>query len=354
LARASGPPNGVLPRGRRVATRFGAFDVHCFAGVHEAGDALAVTRGPLGGEAPLLARVHSSCVTSEVFGGRDCDCSEQLAACFERIAAAGRGVLFYLPQEGRGAGLVAKARDRMMVQASRERLTTFEAYARLGLPRDVRRYDAVATMAAALGIRAPLVALTNNPDKVAGLLQAGVALAGSEPLARPPSPFNAHYLEAKWSSGHALPPPVRGSRRAVPPEAVPWIEPEPVAEAPGYWWMASYLLPVAPARGDAEAAPRWLRVRVYRDPERGRTRPVLSPWTRGAPAGAPRLRRVQRHQLVDRLPLRRTPASLRRWRATLDEMTARGSGRVLFLDPDEQAAPDAATAALLDHEPARG
>jgi len=80
---------------------------------------LAVARGDLRAPEPLLARVHSSCVTSESYGSRDCDCAEQLDAALAHVARAGRGVVFYLMQEGRGAGFTAKARDRMIVQASR-------------------------------------------------------------------------------------------------------------------------------------------------------------------------------------------------------------------------------------------
>src|SRR6185436_1559805 len=111
--------------------------------------------GAVGAPAPLLARVHSSCVTSEAYGACDCDCAEQLAASLAEIAGAGRGVLFYLMQEGRGAGFAAKARDRMLVQTSRHRLTTFEAYARMGLDHDCRRYEEVGDLCRLLGVRAP-------------------------------------------------------------------------------------------------------------------------------------------------------------------------------------------------------
>src|SRR4029453_15909931 len=114
--------------------------------------ALAVAMGDLTGAAPLLARIHSSCITSESYGGGDCDCVQQLDTALERIARAGRGVVFYLMQEGRGAGFLAKARDRMIVQASGNRLTTFEAYAQMGIEKDQRRYDEVGFACRLLGV----------------------------------------------------------------------------------------------------------------------------------------------------------------------------------------------------------
>ena len=153
---------GVVP----LDTTHGPFAAHVLQNVATGSVAFAVARGDVRGSAPLLARIHSSCVTSETFGGCDCDCVEQLDLALERIADEERGVVFYLMQEGRGAGFSAKARDRMLVQASRNRLTTFEAYERMGLGHDHRRYDEVGHASALLGVTAPLVLLTNNPDKL--------------------------------------------------------------------------------------------------------------------------------------------------------------------------------------------
>jgi len=189
---------------RALATRHGEFTVHVCRDLMRRAHLLAIARGDLTSPEPLLARVHSSCVTSETYGGCDCDCSEQLEAALAAIAAAGRGVVFYLEQEGRGAGFVAKVRDRMLVQASGGRLGTFEAYAQMGLPADLRTYDAVAGVRAVLGVCAPLVLLTNNPEKLAALRALGIPLAGSAALARPSSPFNQHYLAAKAAAGHRL------------------------------------------------------------------------------------------------------------------------------------------------------
>ncbi len=135
--------------------------------------AMVLSRGALAARSPLLARVHSSCLTSECLMGCDCDCAGQLEDALERIAARGRGAIVYLMQEGRGAGLSAKARDRMLVQASGSRLTTFDAYERMGLPPDLRRYDAVASMLAMLDVRGPLRLLTNNPEKLGAVARGG-------------------------------------------------------------------------------------------------------------------------------------------------------------------------------------
>src|SRR5262249_38584013 len=197
------------------------------------GLALALCHGEVSGDAPLLARVHSSCMTSETFGGCDCDCAGQLDAALAAIARAGRGAVFYLLQEGRGAGFVAKARDRMMVQASCGRVTTFDAYARMGLGRDYRRYDAVGFAAAALGIAAPLTVLSNTPDKGAALQRPNVPPARVAPPPPAASPFNLHSLAAKSRSGHALSAAVeRAGGPAALPEPVGYFHPHPLPQRP--------------------------------------------------------------------------------------------------------------------------
>ncbi len=112
---------------RALETRHGPFEAVVFRNLGSHRLAIVLLRGDVSGSEPLLARVHSSCVTSEALGARDCDCADQLDGALAAIAVEGRGALFYLLQEGRGAGLTAKSRDRMLVQASRHRLTTFEA-----------------------------------------------------------------------------------------------------------------------------------------------------------------------------------------------------------------------------------
>src|SRR5262245_61130058 len=177
-----------------IETSHGAFATHWFQNLSTRRPALALTLGDVATREPLLARVHSSCVTSESLCGCDCDCASQLDASLERIAAEGRGALFYLMQEGRGAGIAAKARDRMIVQASDHQITTFEAYDLMGLGRDLRRYEEVAFACQLLRIAAPLRLLTNNPEKRAAIEAEGVAVSDMLPLRGSASPESAHYL----------------------------------------------------------------------------------------------------------------------------------------------------------------
>jgi GTP cyclohydrolase II len=325
---------------RALATRYGSFRLWRFRAA-SGEPALALVRGDVGGPEPLLARVHSSCLTSEFLGALDCDCAEQLGGALETIARAGRGALLYLMQEGRGAGLLAKARDRMMVQAHGERITTFEAFARMGLPNDRRSYEAVPGLLAALGVEAPLRLLTQNPEKRRCLEAAGVRIA--ERLALPPAhtPWNAHYLAAKAGHGHALAAPA--DRGAALPAPVRWFEPEPVAALPRFLRAAHYLMPVAGAG--------WLRAHVFWDTARERERLVLAPLhERGANGAA--LRTVQPQALLDRLPLEPSGATRRAWRRTLAHFAAGHGGRALVLDPDETAPPDTETLRLLAPEAA--
>lgn len=329
-------------------TRFGPFALHRFTSGGE--PVLALVRGEIGGAAPLLARVHSSCMTSEFLGGLDCDCAVQLAYALATIAAEGRGVLVYLMQEGRGAGLVAKARDRMMVQAHGERITTFDAFERMGLPGDRRSYEAVADVLPRLGVEAPLRLLTHNPEKRARLAALGVAIAESVRLPPAHSPWNAHYLAAKARHGHELAP--SDAEGAHLPERVAWFEPHLLPALPRFVRAACWLLPVPEG---------WLRATVYEDRRAGGPRLVLEPLaTRGGSAPLPRggsaalargegtpLRRVQPQALLDRLPLAPAGPTQRTWRAAAAALAERGHGCALVLGPDEPGTPDAETLSLL-------
>jgi 3,4-dihydroxy 2-butanone 4-phosphate synthase/GTP cyclohydrolase II len=316
-----------------LSTVHGDFIVHRFHDLASGQPVLAVTRGALRGPEPVLARVHSSCVTSEAYGACDCDCAEQLDAALAHVAAAGRGIVFYLPQEGRGFGFSAKARDRMLVQASRQRLTTFDAYAAMGLPRDARRYDQVATVCRLLGVAAPLRLITNNPEKVAALMADGVVVDGTVTVDGFASPFNRHYLAAKSGSGHTLTARLDDLDTAELPEPVEAFEPHPIADAPRFLRLATYLLPV---RLQTLA---WFRLHLYFDLEVRSERVVL---THGRAAGA--LVRVQPEELLERFPLR-LPVGKRRWRAAAEAMVAHGGGATLFVHGGVDA--DSATLDLL-------
>jgi GTP cyclohydrolase II len=211
----------LLGEGRQELAAAGArFVLHRFRNLRSGDPALALTLGDVHGAAPLLARVHSSCVTSEALGACDCDCAGQLQAALRELAACGRGALFYLFQEGRGAGLAAKARDRMAVQASRERVTTFEAYVEMGLCRDLRRYEEVAFLCRLLGIAAPLRLLTHNPEKAKALEDAGVRVDEIVPLAPQLSPWNT--TTSPRSPARATPSPTRAKGPPRSPIRCPW------------------------------------------------------------------------------------------------------------------------------------
>jgi len=272
-----------------LPTRHGDFAVHFFRDLASERTAMAIVCGSLGDTSPLLARVHSSCLTSECLMGRDCDCAEQLDGALARMADAGEGVLFYLMQEGRGAGLTAKARDRMIVQASGNRMTTFEAYAEMGLPPDLRRYEAVAAMARLLGLRAPLRLLTNNPEKAAAvaktLADENIEVCSCEPIQGPTSAFNSDYLSAKHDSGHAINRPAE-IMAALPPGPVQRHAPMLLAGGSTRFLTASYFLPVALSDcpgaedvgdlGNVDDTVDWFRLSVIFDSETGLESIVLA------------------------------------------------------------------------------
>jgi 3,4-dihydroxy 2-butanone 4-phosphate synthase/GTP cyclohydrolase II len=133
-----------------VETRMGPFTAHVFQDVIHKGYVIALAAGEVTGASVLYARIHSSCITSETLRGCDCDCVQQLEGALEVIQRKGNGILFYLMQEGRGVGYVAKARDRMLVQSSHDRISTFEAYRCMGLKKDHRGYEDVAGVSATL------------------------------------------------------------------------------------------------------------------------------------------------------------------------------------------------------------
>ncbi|MFO0688790.1 MAG: GTP cyclohydrolase II [Myxococcota bacterium] len=328
---------------RRLATRHGEFELHLFRDLAEARVAMVLARGDVAGASPLLARVHSSCLTSEGLGGCDCDCAEQLDGALARIAAAGRGVLVYLMQEGRGAGLSAKARDRMLVQASGNRITTFDAYAEMGLPADLRRYDAVASIFAMLGVRAPLRLLTNNPDKVAAVARAlegeKIEVAAALPVVGRGSAWNRDYLRAKQVAGHVLEPGA-DALGARPPERVVAFEPVELAADPARLVTASYFLPIALA-GEVH----WLRASVLVDRASGRESIVLSQGAWQGPGSLPLPDATERValSLLDRLPIPAAPGREALARA-LCGLVAAGAGRV-GVEWDETAASDSPRAA---------
>jgi len=232
--------------------RFGTFRAYIFQDIIDKHYIIALAYGDIvHPKTPLYTRLHSSCVTSETLRGCDCDCVQQLEGALEVIAKKGNGIVFYLMQEGRGVGYVGKARDRMLVQASLDQLSTFQAYASMGLKKDHRNYDNISQICYLLGITAPFVVLTNNPDKVDALKSQGVPIAGTEALEFEPSPFNLAYLTSKAAGGHILKRPSETTvKRALPPEPVVPFKPYVLPEARRFIYSASYFLPMKPVDND--------------------------------------------------------------------------------------------------------
>lgn len=232
-------------------TRFGPFRAYIFQDIIDKHYIIALAHGDITHAKMLYTRLHSSCVTSETLRGCDCDCVQQLEGAFKVIAEKGTGILFYLMQEGRGVGYVGKSRDRMLVQASLDQLSTFQAYAAMGLKKDHRNYENISHICHLLGIKAAFTVLTNNPDKVEALRTQGIAVAGTEALEFEPSPFNLAYLTSKAAGGHILTRPAETKvKRALPPEPVVPFKPHALAEAKRFIYSASYFLPMKPVDND--------------------------------------------------------------------------------------------------------
>lgn len=182
-----------------LPTAYGHFRLTMFRSRPDGLEHLALTMGDLSGE-PLV-RVHSECLTGDVFGSARCDCGWQLHSAMRQIAEEGRGCLLYMRQEGRGIGLANKLHAYRLQE---EGCDTVEANVRLGFAPDLRDYGIGAQILSALGIRR-LRLLTNNPQKVVGLAGHGLEIVGREPLVAHAGPFNAHYLETKKEKmGHLL------------------------------------------------------------------------------------------------------------------------------------------------------
>ncbi len=158
-----------------------------------------MSMGKLNQGEPVLIRMHSECLTGDTLYSLKCDCGAQLEAGLKAIAEAGRGVLLYLRQEGRGIGLVNKIRAYALQQAGAD---TVQANRLLGLPDDARDYSVAAQMLAAMGIQQVRL-LTNNPVKVQAL---GITVVARVPLHTPPNPHNRGYIETKSQRmGHYAP-----------------------------------------------------------------------------------------------------------------------------------------------------
>jgi 3,4-dihydroxy 2-butanone 4-phosphate synthase/GTP cyclohydrolase II len=185
----------------RLPTRHGLFTAHAYHEPLTDLTHLALTMGTWDVEDPVLVRVHSECLTGDVFGSLRCDCGDQLQAALARIAEEGRGVLLYMRQEGRGIGLANKIRAYALQDAGYDTVTANEA---LGFPADLRDYGVGAQILADLGVRR-LKLLTNNPDKYYALEGYGLTIVERLPIHAGEGPDNARYLATKREKlGHWL------------------------------------------------------------------------------------------------------------------------------------------------------
>ncbi len=194
-----------------MPTEWGAFKLHAYQSLVDSQPHLALCKGGVGDldasgkviahDEPVLVRVHSECLTGDVFHSARCDCGAQLATAMRAIEKEGKGVLLYLRQEGRGIGLVNKLHAYALQDKG---LDTVEANQRLGFPADKRDYGIGSQILRDLGLSKVRI-MTNNPKKIYGLEGFGLAVVEEVPLKIPPGEHNRHYLETKKSKlGHKL------------------------------------------------------------------------------------------------------------------------------------------------------
>ena len=197
------PPATEWVASAELPTRFGPFRTHVFRTVElSSKEHVALVFGDVEGASNLPIRIHSECITSEVFGSLKCDCKEQLDAALAEVARRGAGAVLYLRQEGRGIGLANKIRAYELQSQGAD---TVDANRLLGLPDDAREYHAAADMLAHFHVRSVQV-MTNNPAKVDALRVLGVEVTGRLPVIITPNAFSAGYLETKRARmAHELP-----------------------------------------------------------------------------------------------------------------------------------------------------
>src|SRR3954453_251737 len=184
-----------------MPTDYGDFEVVGFRSLVDSKHHVALVKGQVDGAQDVLVRVHSECLTGDVFHSQRCDCGQQLEDALRRIEEEGVGVLLYLAQEGRGIGLLKKLRAYKLQETG---LDTVDANIELGLPADVRDYGIGAQILVDLGLSS-IRLLTNNPKKIVGLEGYGLTVTDQVPIEHAPGEHNREYLRAKKERlGHML------------------------------------------------------------------------------------------------------------------------------------------------------
>ena len=185
----------------KMPTDYGDFDLHLYRSKVDGQHHVALVRGDVAGRQKVLVRVHSECLTGDVFGSRRCDCGPQLHQAMRQIAGAGHGVIVYMRQEGRGIGFAPKIKAYKLQEQGYD---TVEANQKLGFDMDLREYGIGAQILVDLGLKT-IRLLTNNPKKVVGLEGYGLKIVEQVPIRVKPNPHNERYLKAKREKmGHLL------------------------------------------------------------------------------------------------------------------------------------------------------
>jgi 3,4-dihydroxy 2-butanone 4-phosphate synthase/GTP cyclohydrolase II len=199
--RAQGKPFVTRAAAARLPTEYGEFDIVAYDDSADGKTHVALVHGDLRGGENVLVRVHSSCVTGDIFHSARCDCGPQLDTAMRRIVAEGRGILLYLNQEGRGIGLANKIRAYSLQD---EGFDTVEANERLGFPADTREYGVSVRILLDLGVQSVRL-LSNNPRKLAGVAGDGLSVSERIPIEIPASEHSRRYLKTKKDKlGHKL------------------------------------------------------------------------------------------------------------------------------------------------------
>ncbi|GBE27750.1 riboflavin biosynthesis protein RibBA [bacterium BMS3Bbin03] len=184
-----------------LPTRFGEFVIHIYESAIDPNDHVALVKGEIDPEKPILVRVHSQCLTGDIFHSLRCDCGDQLEKALQRIKKEGQGVLLYMRQEGRGIGLANKIKAYHLQEHGKD---TVEANEALGFKPDLRDYGIGAQILLDLGVR-KIRLMTNNPKKIVGLKGYGLEIVERVPLEATPNPLNIGYLQTKRDKlGHLI------------------------------------------------------------------------------------------------------------------------------------------------------